>query len=99
MGLCGKEDKGEKEKTFVSKKYKRPKINLKEISAKDMQAIPQSLEDLHEIPVYINMKEKTIVDEMIKETDVLEQAFREIFIGDEESAIQSMGALQRDSKW
>ena len=70
MGLCGKKEEGDGSKAFVPQKYKRPKINLKELSALDMQAIPQNLDDLLKIPVYINMKEKTIVDEMIKVTDV-----------------------------
>lgn len=36
---------------------------------------------------------------MIKLTDIKEQAYREIYIGDEESAIQSINALQRTTKW
>ena len=52
-----------------------------------------------DIPVYITMTKKRIVDEMIKPSEIKEQAFREIYIGDEESAIESIGELQRSNKW
>lgn len=51
------------------------------------------------MPVYINMEGKTIVDEDIRSTDIKSQALREIYIGDEDSAIQSINALQRSNKW
>ena len=51
------------------------------------------------VPVYINMDGGVIVDEEIRSTDIKSQALREIFIGDEESAIQSINALQRENKW
>ena len=39
------------------------------------------------VPILINMYSKRIVDEEIRSTDIKSQALREIFIGDEESAI------------
>ena len=52
-----------------------------------MHAIPNTLEELIDVPVYINMKGKVIVDEMITVADINEQAYKEIYIGDEETAI------------
>ena len=78
---------------FKPKPYKRPKINLKEIKPEDMQAIPEEVEDLIQVPVYISMKERAIVDEMITPAHVTKKAFREIFIGDEDAAIESIGTL------
>lgn len=45
------------------------------------------------------MKDKIIVDEMINPDDFKQDAFRQIYIGNEEAAIESIGALQRISKW
>ena len=52
-----------------------------------MRAIPQSEEDLIQVPVYINRLKKVIVDEMITTKDILEPALAWIYIGDEHEAI------------
>lgn len=98
MGLCGGK-KTDGAKPFKPKPYKRPKIDLKKIDWQDMQVIPETEEDLIPIPIYINMKVTEIVDEVIRPNDIKQQAYREIFIGDEESAIQTINALQRTNKW
>lgn len=99
MGLCGKNKKANARKPFKPKPYKRPKIDLGRMTWEDMHKIPETEEDLIPVAVYINMQKKQIVDEMIKLTDIKEKAYREIYIGDEESAIQSINALQRTTKW
>ena len=45
------------------------------------------------------MHTKRIVDEEIKASDIRSPALREIFIGDEENAIQLINGLQRENKW
>lgn len=64
-----------------------------------MQAIPETEDDLIPVPIYINIFKKLIVDEEIKATDIRTPALREIFIGDEENAIQLINAQQRENKW
>ena len=63
-----------------------------------MQAIPQTEDDLIKVPVYINMKKKQIVDDLIGPKDI-DSPMREIYIGDEEAAISSINSLQRNKKW
>ena len=101
MGLCG----GGGGKKAANRKlqrpigYKKPKVDMKKVTWEQMQAIPETEDDLIPVPVYIDMKRKTIVDEEIRAGDIISVALREIFIGDEESAIQSINGLQRKNKW
>ena len=94
MFLCGKKKKNKDGRPpFKPVPYKRPKINLSRIHWTDMQKVPEDLDELIDVPVYINMEKKVIVDEMITVADIKEQAYKEIYIGDEETAIQSINAL------
>ena len=72
--------------------YKKPKVDLKKVTWEQMQAIPETEDDLIPVPIYINMHKKIIVDEEIKATDIRTPALRQIFIGDEENAIQLINA-------
>lgn len=60
-----------------------------------MQRIPTTVEELIEVPVFINMKKRLIADEIIKPEEFKCKAFREIWLGDEDAAIESIGGMQR----
>ena len=75
---------------------KREKIDLKKVTYQDMQAVPQSEEDLLTTAVYINKYKKEIVDDMVKSYDIGKNgndALRDIYLGNEEEAIEGLGLL------
>lgn len=89
-------NKNSKVKLLRPKGYKKPKIDLSKVTWDQMQAIPETEDDLFEYAVFINKTGSELVDKLIKrQTDIKSNVLREIYIGDEEQAIQSINAQQR----
>lgn len=57
-----------------------------------MRKIPADETELVKAPVWFNMQERNIVDEWLKVTDIKSQFMQDIYLGDEEQAIQSINA-------
>ena len=79
--------------------YKKAKIDLKKVTVDAMRAIPETMEELIEVPVYINRQKKVVVDEMMTSNHIDDHALAWIYIGDEHEAIQAINQLQRDREW
>lgn len=88
MPCCRKSGKDqEMRKELKPRDYKKPKIDLKKVTVDAMRDIPETEEDLIQVPVHINRQKKVIVDEIMKSTDIIEYSLIWIYIGDENEAI------------
>ena len=104
MGLCGKgrQTAAAAARARLLKARAKPpkrKIDLKKVTYEDMQKIPQTEEDLIEVPVYIDMFSKTVADDMISLEAIKSPALKEIYLGDEPEAIRQINKQQREDRW